>query len=809
MKVGKKTPSGKPPTVVSRHGPYRFRRGLVTATFLQHGLSMDEALELSADLRDALVDRDEITSDELEAELEALLRAAGHEPQAPRAPAPNVLMVRTEGRVFPFSRGVLVRRLVAVGLSVEEAIALAQAVHIRLDALGSDEVRGSRVDAEVQQLLAERHHRRHARRYRVITFIRRADRPVLLMVGGAAGTGKSTLSTELAYRLGISKVTSTDMIRETMRTVLSPAVVPGLHEHSFRGLVQGRQVLSDPHERVLAGFRQQALQVAVGLAGVVRRAIRENTSMIIEGTHLVPPFTQLLAPGAEVYFGGVVLAVPREREHRRRFMRRARAQPNRDASPYLDAFSAVRWVHNDLLQLAEKHDALVLDNEDIGVSITGMVEYLSRMLPVDASPVLPDVRLDDPPTDAGHTLLLVIDGLADEPHVELDGQTPLQAANLPVLRRLAGSGAVGLLHTAPEVGTIPDTAVGLTTLLTLGDWGRPLGRGLLEALGRGLTLHPSSIVFRGNLATVDETGRIVDRRAGRIRTGAADLVADLHEVVLPGGVTGRVHAGHEHRVVVALQGPGLSPAVANTDPGGGGVGAPCIAARAIDETPEAARTAEALNHLLDLAARHLAGHPINAARAAAGEPEANRILTRGAAAASQVASIPLSKRTSAVVSACPTVLGVGRLAGMSPATADGMTGNLDTDLDLKFATARGLLREHAFVTVHFKGTDIAAHDRKPLAKRDFLSAIDEALGRFIDASGELADTLRIVVAGDHGTSSTTGRHLADPVPLLIATWDGDAEPAPFDEVSAARGELGTVLSEAFEALLWSESEPER
>ncbi len=804
--MGRKNSGEKPPIVVSRHGPYRFRRGLVTATFLQHGLSMDEALSLSADLRDLLLGREEITSDELESELDALLVAAGHEPLASQQPAPNVLMVQTEGRVFPFSRGVLVRRLVAVGLSVESSIALAQTVHASLDALGRPEVRGARVDAEVERLLGERHHRRYVRRYRVITFIRRSEWPVLVLVGGAAGTGKSTLSTELAYRLGISKVTSTDMIRETMRTVLSPAVVPGLHDHSFRGIVQGRQVLSDPQERVLAGFRQQALQVAVGVAGVVRRALRESTSMIIEGTHLVPPFTQLLAPGAETHFGGVVLAVPRRREHRRRFVRRAGAQPKRAAATYLDDFESVRWIHNDLVQLAEEHDSLVIDNDDAAATITGVVEYLSRLLPIDdkvASPTV-DARSADEPTSP--TLMLVLDGLSDEPHVDLAGQTPLAAAQMPFLRRLAGAGRLGLLHTAAEAGAVPDTAEGLKTLLTLGDWGRPLGRGLLEALGRGLTPHPSSVLLRGNLATVDAEGRLVDRRAGRIRDGADELLRELRDVVLPRGVTGQIHLGHEHRVVVSLQGPGLSPAVSDTDPGDPGLGAPSPPARPLDETPEAARTAEVLNHLLELVARHLAAHPVNEARVAAGEPAANRVITRGAAAASQVASIPQARRTSAIVSACPTVLGVGRLAGMSPATAVGMTGNLDTDLDLKFSTALDLLGTHEFVAVHFKGSDIAGHDRTPRKKRDFLAAIDVALGRFLAGVGPLAETLRIVVAGDHGTSSTTGRHMAEPVPLLVTRWDPEAEPAPFDEEAAATGSLGQVSSGAFASLLWPEPE---
>jgi len=125
---------------------------------------------------------------------------------------------------------------------------------------------------------------------------------------------------------------------------------------------------------------------------------------------------------------------------------------------------------------------------------------------------------------------------------------------------------------------------------------------------------------------------------------------------------------------------------------------------------------------------------------------------------------------------------------------------------LKFSTALDLLGTHEFVAVHFKGSDIAGHDRTPRKKRDFLAAIDVALGRFLAGVGPLAETLRIVVAGDHGTSSTTGRHMAEPVPLLVTRWDPEAEPAPFDEEAAATGSLGQVSSGAFASLLWPEPE---
>ena len=129
---------------------------------------------------------------------------------------------------------------------------------------------------------------------------------------------------------------------------------------------------------------------------------------------------------------------------------------------------------------------------------------------------------------------------------------------------------------------------------------------------------------------------------------------------------------------------------------------------------------------------------------------------------------------------------------MQEATSPEMTGNLDTNLEAKFEAAAELLMARDFVAIHFKGTDIAAHDRRPLEKRDFISAIDTALGRFLWKNPMVTDGLRVVVSADHGTSCLTGNHTADPVPLLVANWSDEGEPERFDEESAENGVIGLI-----------------
>jgi len=153
----------------------------------------------------------------------------------------------------------------------------------------------------------------------------------------------------------------------------------------------------------------------------------------------------------------------------------------------------------------------------------------------------------------------------------------------------------------------------------------------------------------------------------------------------------------------------------------------------------------------------------------------------------------------AVVSACSTALGVARALGYTPVTSTAMTGNLDTDIGAKFTRSGVLLKSYDMVAIHFKGTDVAAHDRRPLEKRDYIERVDASLGHFLkDHEG-----LRVILASDHGTSSRTGNHTSDPVPLLMSTWDGETgESVDFDEESASSGVLGLLeADELFELIL--------
>ena len=783
--------------VVSKHGRYRFQKGLITASFLQKGLNIEDAMVMADTLKRKIGGEKEVTTKQLRALIRELAPHDNEEVYGGLTDS-TIPRVKTRRGIVPFSKGILLRSLTTSGLSVEQAFNFAQQIDDWLRLNPEHVYEEDELNERMEKELKSQYGLSFVRRFKLTDWIFHSPKPVILLLGGATGTGKSTLAMELANRLRIRMVTSTDMIRETIRTILSPEVVPGLHHHSFGSMGSQGGLLSNPRERALVGFHQQAAQVGVGVRAVIRRAIRESSNIVIEGTHLVPPLEQYLPPGSDVHFAGLMLSVHSKKAHKKRFPERSKRAPMRGPTDYLDAFQAVRWIHDDLVELADENKTAVVSNMNLEQTMIQTINYFSEALPVERPhDDLGTVTASDRPRFP-KTLFLILDGLPDEENPALGGQTPLAAANTPILMALAASGGQGLVNTKPVSGEIPNTDEGLVALLRPQARGMSIGRGLFEALGQGIPLPPDAVLFRGNFATIQDDNMLVDRRAGRIREGAASLLGELKDIPLSNGIKGHIYPGHEHRVIVMLQGLDLSAAVSNTDPGGGARIHRFSPAKSTDDSPEGARTAAALNELLVIAKRHLTDHPVNIVRKNRGKYPANCIITRGAASVNELPKLdPMNERV-AVISACSTALGVARALSYTPATSSAMTGNLDTDIPAKFDKASELFATHDMVAIHFKGTDVAAHDRRPLEKRDYIQRVDAALGQFL----ENREGLRIILAADHGTSCRTGNHLADPVPLLFSTWEGESgESEDFDEESAAGGVLGLMEAEELFALI--------
>ena len=783
--------------VVSSDGSRRrFLRGMVTHDLVLRGLGFEAAYAMAQAVREGLSDRDEVTTAELrELIRDELTRLFGEDvPAQLLDPVTRFsdLRVSVHGQLQPFSHGLLARSVQAAGVDLDRAYHLVTELEGELRSESSTSLTSAELARRVGDLLERSESPGTALRYRTIRRIHRLPRPLVIYISGASGTGKSTLALELAPLLRIYRLNATDTIRQVMRMVFTPSILPAIHSSSFEvaplETLPGSLDYADSEDQLIGSFEEQSRRVCVGVRAVVERAIEENMSIIVEGVHLHPdliPFPDLEGAAHQI---PLVLGTLNEEAHRARFLARSRAG-RRGADRYLESFASIRTIQDFLLQQAELRGWPLLDTSDGEPPVIETLRVVTGWLEKSVPDIDHEGWANRAQTDP--TLLLIIDGLPDRPVRALGNRTPMQAAATPTLDRLAREGQLGLADPIAP-GVVADTAAG--TLAILGQAPLALKRGPVEALGADISLWPGDVAMRANLATLDGSGQLIDRRAGRIREGVAALAGELDRLTLPGDLAGRVgirvKAGTEHRLAIAIRGKGLSSAIQGSDPGESAVPGPPLTPCPDDPTNEAAAfTANVLALFEQEARRILRRHPVNKLRAQQDLPVANAVLTRGAGRVHRLVALEdfgLPLRISCV-SGDRTILGLARYLGGKTISDERMTGNLDTDLRAKFEAAEAALQRNDLVVLHVKGADIAAHDQRPDLKAMYLEQVDRELERLLS---RMDRPPRIAIASDHATLSESGQHAADPLPVLIWAEGLEAdEVETFDEQSAAAGAL--------------------
>lgn len=396
-------------------------------------------------------------------------------------------------------------------------------------------------------------------------------------------------------------------------------------------------------------------------------------------------------------------------------------------------------------------------------------------------------------------LLAIADGLGDWPCKELEGRTPLQFAYTPNLNSLAKGGITGIMDVY-NAGIPIGTDLGHLILFGYGIKDYP-GRGPIEAAGVGIELKDGDVAFRCNFATMDKKGKIIDRRAGRIREGTVELAAALNGLEID-GVKLIFKAATEHRAVMVLRGEGLCDKVTDTDPKD--INLSIKFAEGKDESPAARRTAELLNKVLKKVAEILSAHEINKSRKEKGLFEANCILTRGAG---QLLKIDKRKELKDMKCVCiaaeKTVLGVARLLGYETLTDVEFTGNLDTNIEKKAEYALEALGKYDFVILHYKATDLMGHDGNPMGKVKAIEIYDKLLGLVKSGIEEKGYNVVLALAADHSTPCYRMEHSGDPVPVLMnGSVIRTDRVQCYDEISCAEGGLGRIKGFEFSNLLF-------
>jgi 2-phosphoglycerate kinase len=279
------------------------------------------------------------------------------------------------GAEFPYSKGLMARALIAVGVPADRAYNLAQRIELDLAERGERSIDVERLLVLAREVLGDEEGERAVNRLRRLSDLQALDVPIIVLIGGSTGTGKSTVAAEVAHRLGITRVASTDFIRQTMRAFFSPEFMPTIHFSSFEaGQALDEEVTGDP---TVVGFVDQCRHVCVGVEAALRRALTEGWSMVLEGVHLVPGMLPTELEGALLVH--VVIEIGDEEVHRMHFHIRDMATGGiRAMDKYLDHIDDIRRVQTYIASRARRGNVPVVENANVERTIDQVIELVMQ-----------------------------------------------------------------------------------------------------------------------------------------------------------------------------------------------------------------------------------------------------------------------------------------------------------------------------------------------------------------------------------------------------------------------------------------------
>ena len=352
-----------------------FLRGILIRSLQDAGLPFDAAYDLATEVRGKLDNSSLITTEELRRRVLVLLKARSGQDVTTRYEKQNktfaIEIEQRDGQLNQFSRLEYQQCLETIGLSSEEAMDIVATVYKHLV--------DRRIEVMTSRRLGELTYRylrqstdlgpAVARRWLVWRDFVNSGRPLIFLIGGTAGCGKSTIATTLANRLDIVRTQSTDMLREVMRIMMPRELMPVLHTSSFTawtalpGSAEGNE--EEVAETLLVtGYRSQADLLAVAIEAVIQRALRERVSLILEGVHIHPTVLEKLAKSDDAVVMPIMLGVLKRKQLQRRIRGRGTDAPQRRGDRYLKHFEEIWRLQSYLLSEADHANIPIVINTE-------------------------------------------------------------------------------------------------------------------------------------------------------------------------------------------------------------------------------------------------------------------------------------------------------------------------------------------------------------------------------------------------------------------------------------------------------------
>ena len=405
-----------------------------------------------------------------------------------------------------------------------------------------------------------------------------------------------------------------------------------------------------------------------------------------------------------------------------------------------------------------------------------------------------------------HIIYVLLDGVGDLPHPDLDGKTPLEAANTPTLDKIASNGVIGEVISVGK-GIAPESDIAVFNMLGYKfDHADYAGRGVIEAIGVGTDFKDGDLALRGNFSTLNEEDAIIDRRAGRqIAKEDADGIAreietkikfsnpDTSVVVSP-------TIGHRVTIRIRTNSKKLSSKITNTDPAYSNVGGMGVAKNVgdilkiekclpMEDTDDSKFTADIVNEFSEQSTKIMKESVINKKRKEQNKKELSCILLRDAG--NKYPDVPTINEKHSMQFSCivdmPVELGISDVLKMKAFEAGGLT-----DYEEKARVAAKAMETQNAIYVHLKGPDEFGHDGDAIGKMKNIEEIDQ---RFFKTLVENIDSnkVAIMISADHSTPCINKGHSDDPVPIVVSgdfiKNDGTTR---MTEEQAKKGSIGLI-----------------
>ncbi len=277
---------------------------------------------------------------------------------------------------LPFSKGILANSIIITGLDMLTSHRIAvdvqdYLVKNKLLSISLEELR-----ALVFRFIKDEVNLEYAEKYLLWQSVGKLRRPIIILIGGSTGAGKSTISTIMSNRLNISRVVSTDAIREIMRTSVSDKLIKPLQGSSYNAY----KYLALPPtgvSPVILGFREQVMAVTVGIEAIIKRSVEEKIDTIIEGAHVVPGYINIKNLENKALIEHFIIIVEDEKLHKEHFVKRTfETQGSRPMQRYLRHLKNIRMIQGYIQELAAKNNVKILDNYNLDHTLVEAMDLM-------------------------------------------------------------------------------------------------------------------------------------------------------------------------------------------------------------------------------------------------------------------------------------------------------------------------------------------------------------------------------------------------------------------------------------------------